>query len=438
MNRIYHSGAVPVAWLLPCAWGLLLAAAHVASAAPIEDAAASFERFSNVAPGVEMLELQVAKESFGKGDIDKCRRHLDAARAKLSEQEGRGELPPTDLMLARLYVAYGKKEIAKGMLEKIAVEHAGHPEVYLLFGNLALAEGRYTDAMLHFEKSLNVGRPAGWIESQAKALFYESYAGQAKVAERREDWFKAQVALKQCIKVEPDKADLRDRLGAALFMLGREEEAFEQFQTAARQDIKMNPAEVSMGVMFARTEDYNSSRKAFEAALKRYPDDGRVHYEMAGVLLLSDQAAEAKEHSDKAAEMGIDTPQLTMQRGYIARQLRDYAAAEKFFTQALTQSPSDFEAMNQLALVLIEQNDEKKQQRARELAELNVRRFPKSSHPLSTLGWVYYKLGRKDEARRALQMAVSRAPVRTESLYYLTRLLWENGEKDDRTSWPSK
>lgn len=401
------------------------------SAAPIEDTGRKLQRFSNPAIGVEMLELNAARDAFRKGKLDECRERLEKARQKLSEQSGRGELPPVDLMLARLYFSNGKADIAKGMLEKIAVDHEGHPEVYLLFGNLALAEGRWTDAALHFEKSLNVGRPAGWSEDQAKALWRESYTGQAAVAERRKDWFRAQVALAQCVKVEPDNADLRDRYGAALFMLGREKEGFEQFQTAARLDEAMNPAEVSMAVMFARKDDFYNAKKAFEAALKRYPSDGRVHYEMASVLLLNDKATEAKQHADKAAEMGIDTPEFAMQRGYIARQLRDFSAAEKHFSQVLLDSPSDFEAINQLALVLIEQDDETKQQRALSLADLNARRAPQSSHALSTLGWVYYKLGRKDEALRTLSMAVSRAPVRTESLYYLTRVLWESGKHED-------
>jgi len=372
-----------------------------------------------------MPELVAARTAYSKGRIEECRAQLKAARVKAEN------LPPVDLMLARLHFSHNKAAAGKQLLEEVAVAEANHPEVYLLFGNVALNEGRLTDAMLHFERSMNVGIPEEWTDDQKVALAREAFSGLAAVAEKRGDWYKAQVALKQLTKINPGDAKIRDRLGAALFMLGREEEAFDQFQTAARQDANMNEPEVSMAVMHLRRQEYEKAAQAFQNALQKYPNDGRICYEAAGMHLLTDNAQQAKRLADKAAALGLDTRELKMQRGYIARQLRDYEAAEKHFSAALAQSPADFEAINQLALVLAEQDDEAKQQRALELATLNVRRYPKSAPALSTSGWVYYKLGRKDEARRALQLAAAQPQVRSETLYYLARLLWESGDKDD-------
>jgi tetratricopeptide (TPR) repeat protein len=285
--------------------------------------------------------------------------------------------------------------------------------------------------MLHFERSLGGSIPQNWKPEQILNLRKESFAGQARVSELREDWFRAQAALKQWSNDDPNNAMIRDRLASAYFMLDRHPEAFEQFQTAARLDSKINPPEVSMAVMYARNKDFAKSRKVFDEALKKYPTDGRVCYEYSAMLLLSDNARDAKTYSDAAAELGVDTDELLMQRGFIARQLKEYADAETHFSKMLDRSPSHFEAMNQLALVLVEQDVAAKKDRALQLAELNVRRAPDSSFALSTLGWVHYKMGNRQKAEQALRLAASKPSVRTETLYYLLRVLWENGRKED-------
>lgn len=401
----------------------------ICSAAPIDDLDPSTTVPSS-ASAVNLPELEAATLAYKKGKLQDCIDLLNSARERAAES-GAGELPPTDLMLARLYMNDGQVAKGRALLEKVAVDHPGHPELYLLFGNLALSERRLTDAMLHFERALSGSIPDKWSPEQLTNLRRESHGGQARVSELREDWFRAQAALKEWSLDDPGNANVRDRLGAALFMLGREKEAYEQFQTAARQDSKMNPAEVSMAVMYARQRDFSTARQIFDASLKKYPSDGRVAYEYAAMLLLDNDAETAKVYADKAAEQGIETTDSLMQRGYIARQLKQFAAAETHFSRVLDKAPSHFEAMNQLALVLVEQDDKTKQQRALQMAEMNVRRFPESSFALSTLGWVLYRLGNKQRAEQALRLAANKPSMRTETLYYLMRVLWENGHKDD-------
>ncbi len=371
-----------------------------------------------------MPELVAARTAYAKGRFEECEAQLKLAKSKTPG------LPPVELMLSRLHFSHKRTAAGQALLEEVATEHPNHPEVYLLFGNIALRAGRYTDALVHFEKSITLGVPSGWSEAQQVALLRESFSGQAKIAERREDWFKAQVALKQLAKYRPGDSSVRDRLGAALFMLGREQEAYEQFQTASRQDANINPPEVSMAVMCTRQQKFDKAKQIFQAAIRKYPSDKRVYHEAAAAWLLMDDANGADRLAQKAAQLGLDSPEHKMQRGYIARQLGKHADAETHFSSALVESPTNFEASNQLALALCEQ-DEAKRSRALEIATFNARQYPKSSYALSTLGWVYYKLGRTDEALRTLQAAASQPQVRSETMYFLARTLWENGNEQD-------
>lgn len=400
----------------------LAAVCPLAIAAPIDEVNVTVPKYAELPS--EVPELKEAQDLYRKGNVDEALEMLEEATRRQSN------LPPAQLMMARLHLSHNQIALGRSLLEQTAIDHREHPEVYLLFGNLALAEGQLTDAILHYERALEVGTPADWPENQKKKLEMECHAGRAIVAERRKDWPVAVDALTDWMKLDAMNPNVRDRLGTALFMAGDDRSAFEQYQAAARMDDKMNPAEVSMGVMYGRRGDYEKASQWFGHALKKYPRDARVHYELAGVALIQDRAGEAKQHADKAAEMGLENMALTMQRGLIARQLKDWAQAEKFFSQAVQESPGDFEAMNQLALVLAEQPDEDKRQRALEFAQFNARQYPRSTQSLSTLGWVLYKLGRYDEAEQTLRTAAANPQVRRETIYFLARVLEKNARKD--------
>ena len=54
---------------------------------------------------------------------------------------------------AKLAFLSNQAALVRPALERAVAEDAGHPEVFILFGNLALAEGRLTDASVHLEKA---------------------------------------------------------------------------------------------------------------------------------------------------------------------------------------------------------------------------------------------------------------------------------------------
>jgi hypothetical protein len=49
--------------------------------------------------------------------------------------------------LAKLGFLSNQQAIVRAALERAVLEDAEHPEVYILFGNLALVEGRLTDGV---------------------------------------------------------------------------------------------------------------------------------------------------------------------------------------------------------------------------------------------------------------------------------------------------
>ena len=118
----------------------------------------------------------------------------------------------------------------------------------------------------------------------------------------------------------------------------------------------------------------------------------------------------------------------------IARVARDYKTAEKFFNDAHVQSPGNFPASNSLALVLVESDDLAAQQRATEMAEANVAMYrensPQQINALTTLAWVYYKRGRREDAEKILAQITQNNALTTDGAFYVSKLLADRGEKD--------
>jgi tetratricopeptide (TPR) repeat protein len=147
-------------------------------------------------------------------------------------------------------------------------------------------------------------------------------------------------------------------------------------------------------------------------------------------LLQQGRGEQAKAHAEIAAELDPDSKEVRLLRGLIARQFKDYPQAEIHFQALHQKSPGDFSASNQLALTLIEQQDKLKQESALQLAEANGRLHPGSVEALSTLGWVYYRLGRLNDAEQILQSVASGRPLEANTAYYLARVMFDRGKRD--------
>src|SRR5207253_10288038 len=109
-------------------------------------------------------------------------------------------------------------------------------EVAILFGNLALVEGRLTDGSVHFEKAGALALSQRWTAEQRRRFERLCHQGQAFLAEARGDWKAARAALAAWLEQEPANARARQRLGKALFSLGQPDPAYEELQRAAKED----------------------------------------------------------------------------------------------------------------------------------------------------------------------------------------------------------
>lgn len=363
---------------------------------------------------------------FRQRDIDGCRAVLE--RAKSSDPK----LPPAGVMMAMLWLSTNQLDPAVTQLNDAVARFPADPEAYLMLADLAYADRRMADSATLFEKATTL--TAAYTENPRRRRDFEirCNAGNAAVAQARQQWETARKHLAKWIALDPANASARQRTGIVLFQLGKENEALAAFREAQ----KLDRAAVQPELLLARLHDdaghKDTARKFIEAATQAAPNDVTVLLASAQWYLGQNALLQAKTLAERSLKLAPDSLDGQIVRGAIARVDRDYVTAERYFDQAHRQAPGNFAASNSLALVLIESAKKESQERALAIAEENVATHPEKPlqvNARTTLAWIYYRMGRREEAVRILDEISRNNELTNDGAYYVAAMLTNRGEK---------
>lgn len=373
-------------------------------------------------------EITNAIGRFRDRDIDGCRALLERSKSN------NPKLPPPGVMMATLWLSVNQLGPARAELEDTVVKFSADPEAYLMLGDLAFQERRITEADVLFAKATALTEAFTENPKRKRDFDIRCSAGSAAVAEARRQWETAQKQLSAWLQLDPDNASAHQRMGIVLFNLGKEVESLTEFREARKLDEKAIQPELALARLYDDAKKRDTAKKLIEQAIKASPNDAAVQLAAAQWYLGQNDLETAKQGAEAALKLDARSLEAKVVRGAIARVARDYKTAEKFFNDAHVQSPGNFPASNSLALVLIESDDKDSRQRAMEMAEANVamhrENSPQQVNALTTLAWVYYKLGRREDAEKILAQITQNNLLTTDGAYYVAKLLADRGEKD--------
>ena len=197
----------------------------------------------------------------------------------------------------------------------------------------------------------------------------------------------------------------------------------------ANPDVLAPP--IQMALLYTECDDLHNAKAWMEYAFMVVPFDLKTWLLAAQWSIETGQLDLAKYLAGKALNIDRKSVEALVMRGVVALYRRDFQAAERYFGTAHVQSPNNFAPINNLALALCEQNNQNKKRRALLYAQFNARTHPESAEALSTLGWVYYHLGRVDDAERALRKSTARGRFSADTAYYLARVCADRGKNDE-------
>ncbi len=421
MLRVLLRLVVVVAFLVTVLSGM----AYAQSAAGKTDSAGASSPTSAGAQPQEKQpqEVRDAIELFRKGDYEGTLKLL-----KEAAQKSPG-LPSARLVMAQLFSQSGNAAAARNSLEMAVIENPEDPHPYGIMADVAVRERRVTEALLLYEKANTL--VTGWKgpAEQKTGLQTQIYHGMAVAYELRGNWAQAQKELEALLKIDPKNVNAYQELARCLFQQGNPDGALEKLKQAAKLDSSILLPETTLAQYYARSGDQKNANQWLMKALTLAPRDLKTRLVAAEWAVQVGQLKDAKTQADAALKLDPKSVEAKNLCGIVALFEKDYKTAELYFESAHIAAPKSFVATNNLALALAEQKDKQKRQRALEYAENNVRQYPRVGDALSTYGWVLYKLGRLDEAEKALTASAQTGTFGADAAYYLACIFIDRGKE---------
>jgi Tfp pilus assembly protein PilF len=315
-------------------------------------------------------------------------------------------------------------------LEKTALEVPSDPEPYLILAEQAVGQGRFIEAESLYDKALQLIDKFSGNDKRKRKFQIASRAGRAAVYERRKDWASAAADLQELLKTDPENATAHYRLGRSLFMQKKFKEGYTEFQAASKADKNLPNPDVSAALMYEQLSQADpkmreQAQKFFDRAMAANKNDVNTLTAYGQWLIKNGQLEKAEQVLADARQANPNVLNLLILSGVAARMNKQLKPAEDYFVEALRISPANGDTLNQLALLLIDQADPAKRQRALEFAGISSRLNNESADAQVTFAWVLYQLGRAAEAEQALRSAFQLSNLSPDSQFLIAKMLAE-------------
>ena len=369
-------------------------------------------------------DVDEAIKRFSNRDVLGARTFLESAKRKDDS------LPPPDLILAKMYFLAGNAAAGRASLEKTAMEASGDPEAYLILADQAIQQRRLIEAESLYDKGLALAEKFDGNAKRKRNFQVRARTGRALVAEQRKNWSDAAADLQVLLKIDPDNATGHYRLGQALFMQKQYRDGYNEFVAARKLNKNLPDPYVAAALMYDQLDQQNEAQQAFDRALKADNSDAATLTAYAQWLIKQGSVEKAESILATAREANPEALNIWILSGVAARMNKKMKPAEDYFTKALGISPANGDTLNQLALLLIEQGDQSKRQRALEFAGISSRLNNESADAQITLAWVLYQLGRANEAEQALRTGLQLGSLSPDSSFLVAKLLVDQKRAD--------
>ncbi len=312
---------------------------------------------------------------FKQRDFNQARELLEAAR------EADPELPPARLLLARMFLAAGQPVLARAELERVMQEHPQEPEAFLIAGEIALGDRRYSDADLAFRKSAELTLEAELSEYRKARTTSRTRLGLARIAEQREDWATAAKLLQPIVDEDPNNSDTVLRLARCLIrQSGSQKSAYELLQKHwVYGDAKVQRPEVTMGLLYLEANEIEKSARMMKEAAKRGPTDAATQLSVATWALEQGDFVMAQQCADRAVAASNSSIESRLVMALVARYREDYETAKELLESVHLESPGNLAAVIELAIVL--PNIKGMENRGLQYAQLATKLQPNLGNP---------------------------------------------------------
>jgi tetratricopeptide (TPR) repeat protein len=178
-----------------------------------------------------------------------------------------------------------------------------------------------------------------------------------------------------------------------------------KLQKALEYADTLREAYIQIGFTFYRIGKNDEAYKILSKGLAMYPDDFRVNYFYGLTLQRRGEESEAVKYFEKALTISPDEISVLSTLAMSYNGLKRFSESDAMYERALKLDPNSALVLNNYAYNLAERGVDLS--KALDMARVAVDKEPNSASYLDTYGWVFFKIGRYEDALKYLTKAVS-------------------------------
>jgi len=343
-------------------------------------------------------------------------RHQDAVDAARRASELRPDWNQPRIFLVQLLLSHGDRKEARKTLEGFVTASPNDHGLRLLYAQLLVDEQEFSLARDVFEHMLRN------TPKEPDVLFALGVLSlQLEDLEAARDYF---IQLR----------DTGERQDDSAYYLGQVEELAENSETALSWYRKVEgeharDARVRIAQMRAEQGNVQRAQEILQQLRDQWPEDAPMLYLIeAAILAERDLSHEAMEVYDEALDAFPDNPDLLYARGLHALSLNRLDIMESDFKAIIAKDPDHADALNALGYSLADQTERFSE--ALSYIERALTLKPDDPAVLDSMGWVQFRLGNLEKARDYLRRALDAMPD-GEIAAHLGEVLWSMGRRDE-------
>jgi len=403
LDRIIATSATPQE-------GFQLATVVLAQHADKTTALAAIEKLAARYPDNVDARLAVCRIAILAENLDRAQTAVDEA-LRLQPDSSQALV-----LKSQILIRQGNKPQALQVLEQAVARQPQSPELRLAYGRMLLDAGNLEGSREEFRAVVNLSPDN--VDAIYSLALLELETGQLESGEQH---------LKQLLNVEDRRQSVYYYLGYAAQQRGKVEEALEWYGKVEEGDEYWTQARLRMAKLLAGEGRLDEVREEMRSLRRNNPENAVEYYLIEGQVL-SDLALyqEAFALYDEALKNNPQDQDLLYAQALVAESLDRVEDAERYMRQILEQDPDNVKTLNALGYTLADRT--RRYDEARQYIEKAYAQKPDDPAIIDSMGWVQYRLGNLEEARRYLQQAYDMTGD-GEIGAHLGEVLWMQGDK---------
>lgn len=394
----------------------------------LEKALETYERFEQNF-GVNPQVVRQQKRIYLQ--MDKVEKAAEAVRGLI---EANPQKLSAYRQLAKLYMANDMEDKAKKVYDEMAAIAPDNGKTQLALAQFYSDRGKQDQAYKHLKKAFADAELS--IDKKVKFMISNYLQTQLNSTQKAQALELANIIT----QAHPNSAKAYATKGDLFYQNEQPQKAMGAYEQSLQYAKDNFSVWQNLLQIYLQEGQYSRLAQKSAKALTYFPNQPILYYFHGLGLKENDKIQEAVKQFESGLNLVSGNQQLKTQfysnLGMTYHDMEEYAQSEKYFEKALELNPGDPYVLNNFSWYLALRGDSLS--RAEKMSAKTLERKPKNSAYLDTYGWIQYKKGNYQNARKYINKALQQAPKDPELLEHYGDVLFKMDQTDEAVKYWKK